>query len=386
VFHAHKLRDGSLPRARRARTGILPLCSWNTSFGEPVADLVVAGAGMAGLAAAVRARELGADVVVHEKGDRPGGSMRLSSCVVWRYREWETFRVECPAGDPDLQRVVWEGLDAALVWLESLGAAVVARETGNPRTTGLRFDPAGLTDALVRQAGEVRVGEPLLELPDGIPAILATGGFQGDPELVRRYVTPQRLVLRANPWSAGDGLRLARGRGAGLSAGMGEFYGRNLAAAPRIDPEDFVALAQVYAGHAAVENVRGERFTPRHWADVDVVQWTARQPGARAWYVVPDAALGEPVRERTVGELIEAARAAGAPVEHRQGATRLEVVAAITTTLGGIRVDARGRAADGLWAAGADVGGVSTGGWSSALAAAVVLGRVAAEDALGYVA
>ena len=61
-------------------------------------DLVVAGGGMAGLSAAVRARELGADVVVHEKGDRPGGSMLLSSGVVWRYREWETFRNECPGG------------------------------------------------------------------------------------------------------------------------------------------------------------------------------------------------------------------------------------------------------------------------------------------------
>ena len=60
----------------------------------------------------------------------------------------------------------------------------------------------------------------------------------------------------------------------------------------------------------------------------------------------------------------------------------MEVIAAITTTLGGIRVDARGRAADGLWAAGADVGGISTGGWSSALASALVLGRAAAEDAL----
>ena len=351
-----------------------------------MADLVVAGAGMAGLAAAVRARELGADVVVREKGDRPGGSMRLSSCVVWRYREWEIFRAECPGGDPALQRAVWEGLDDALAWLESLGAPVVARETGNPRTTGLRFDPAGLTDVLVRRAGEVRLGEPLRELPDGVPTILATGGFQGDPELVRRYVTPEPLVLRANPWSAGDGLRLAQARGAALSAGMEEFYGRNLAAAPRIEPGDFVALAQVYARHAAVENIRGERFAARHWADVDVVQWTARQPGARAWYVVPDEALGEPVRERTVGELVEAARAAGAPVERVDGATRVEVVAAITTTLGGIRVDVRGRAADGMWVAGADAGGVSTGGWSSALAAALVLGRVAAEDALGYAA
>jgi succinate dehydrogenase/fumarate reductase flavoprotein subunit len=347
-----------------------------------VPDLVVAGAGMAGLAAAVRARELGADVLVHEKGDRPGGSMRLSSCVVWRYREWEVFREECPGGDPALQRAIWEGLDDALAWLESLGAPVVARETGNPRTLGLRFDPEGLTEALVRRAGSVRLGEPLLEAPDGIPVILATGGFQGDAGLVRRYVTPEALVLRANPWSAGDGLRLALDRGAGLSAGMGEFYGRNLAAVPRIEPGDFVGLAQVYARHAVVENARGDRFRPGHWADLDVVQWTARQPGARAWYLVPDEALAEPVRERTVGELIEAARAGGAPVERVDGATRVEVVAAITTTLGGIRVDERGRAADGLWAAGADAGGVSTGGWSSALAAALVLGRTAAEDAL----
>jgi aspartate oxidase len=89
------------------------------------------------------------------------------------------------------------------------------------------------------------------------------------------------------------------------------------------------------------------------------------------------------VRERTVGDLVEAARRAGARVERVDGATRVEVVAAVTTTLGGIRVDERGRAAEGLWAAGADAGGVSTGGWSSALAAALVLGLRAAEDAVG---
>ena len=147
-----------------------------------MSDLVVAGAGMAGLVAAARARELGADVVVYEKGDRPGGSMLLSSCVVWRYRDWDDFRAECPGGDPALQRVVWEGLDDALAWLESLGAPVVTRETGNPRTTGVRFDPRGLTEAL---ANDVRLGEPLLEIPEGMPTILATGGFQGDRDLVR---------------------------------------------------------------------------------------------------------------------------------------------------------------------------------------------------------
>jgi fumarate reductase flavoprotein subunit len=350
-----------------------------------VPDLIVAGAGMAGLAAAVRARELDADVVVHEKGDRPGGSMLLSSGFVWRYREWERFRRECPDGDPALQRLVWEGLDEALAWLESAGAPVVARETGNPLTTGIRFDPKGLMEALARKAGEIRLLDSLSELPRGVPVVLATGGFQGSPGLVRSYITPEaaNLVLRANPWSAGEGLRLALGRGAELSAGMGEFYGRNLAAAPQIPAEKFVGLAQVYAHHAAVENLRGERYEAKTWSEIDVVQWTARQPGARARYVVPDESLGEPVRERTVGEVIAEARLAGAPVERRDGETVVEVVAGITTTLGGIRIDERARAADGLYAAGADAGGISTGGWSSALASALVLGRIAGEEAVG---
>jgi hypothetical protein len=37
---------------------------------------------------------------------------------------------------------------------------------------------------------------------------------------------------------------------------------------------------------------------------------------------------------------------------------------------------------DGLLAAGADVGGISTGGYASGLATALVLGRQAAETAL----
>jgi succinate dehydrogenase/fumarate reductase flavoprotein subunit len=348
-----------------------------------VADLVVAGAGMAGLVAAVRARELGAAPVVLEKGDRPGGSMYLSSGVVWRYRDWERFRSECPGGDESLQRLIWERLDDDLAWLESLGAPVVRRETGNPLTTGVRFDPRGLTEVLGRLAGDILLLRPLTELSDS-PTILATGGFQGSPGLVRSYITAEapNLVLRANPWSVGDGLRLGLGHGAEASAGMDEFSGRNLAAAPQIAPEQFVPLAQVYARQARVENLNGEPYEARTWSEIDVVQWTARQPGARAHYLVPDEALDEPVGDRTVGDAIEAAHRAGAPVQRAQGTTTVEVVAGITTTLGGLRVDEQARAAEGLYAAGADVGGISTGGWSSALASALVLGKLAAESAV----
>jgi hypothetical protein len=98
--------------------------------------------------------------------------------------------------------------------------------------------------------------------------------------------------------------------------------------------------------------------------------------------VVSDAALGERVRERTVGEMIEAAERAGATVVRAGGTTTVEVAAAITTTLGGLRVDTSGRASDGVFAAGADAGGIATGGYSSGLAAALVFGIIAAEAAL----
>jgi len=89
----------------------------------------VAGGGMAGLVAAARLRELGQAAVVREKGTRIGGSMLLSSCVIWRHRTWEDVRRECPAGDAALQRLVFDRLDDALAWLRGLGAPFGAAAT-----------------------------------------------------------------------------------------------------------------------------------------------------------------------------------------------------------------------------------------------------------------
>jgi succinate dehydrogenase/fumarate reductase flavoprotein subunit len=341
---------------------------------------------MAGLSAAAHATQRGARVLLLEKGDRCGGSMLLSSGVIWRHRDFDGFRSDCPGGDPELQRSVLERLDADLGWLEGLGALPVQRGTGNPLTTGARFDTRQLTEALLRAAGgDVRLREPLDELPGGAPVVLATGGFHAARDLLARHVTPQarELMLRAAPWSAGDGLRLGLASGGTQSAGMDEFYGRNMPAPPaRVEEGDLVRLAQLYASHATVRNRAGETYEPRTWSEIDVVQWTARQPGARAWYEVPDANRAIRVRDRTVGEMIDAGLAAGAPGERRDGATKIEVVAGITTTLGGLRIDTRAAVAPGLYAAGADAGGIATGGYASGLAAALVFGRIAADSAL----
>ncbi|HJQ51590.1 MAG TPA: NAD(P)-binding protein [Gaiellaceae bacterium] len=325
--------------------------------------VTVAGAGMAGLVASVRLRQLGLEPRVLEKGTRPGGSMLLSSCVVWRHLEWERFRAECPGGDERLQRLIWEGLDDGLRWLESLGAEPVWRDTENPLTTGRRYDPRALTRLLAEAAGTVELETPLGEDVKG-PVLLATGGFPG------RLARERGLLLRANPWSDGDGLDFAVERGAGTTAGMDEFYGRVMPAPPaRIAEADFVPLAQLYGREARVFTDEWREITPSQvaWHENDLAQLIGR----RAWYVVPET-----------NERLEAARTAGATVVQREDGLAVHVAAAVTHTIGGMRVDtdARVSGADGLWAAGVDAGGVATGGYASGLAQALVLGLTAAES------
>jgi fumarate reductase flavoprotein subunit len=362
--------------------------------------LTILGAGMAGLCAAARARELGLVAVVREKGDRPGGSMLLSSCVVWRYRDLDAFRRECPGGDPELQRRVIERLDDGIAWLRRLGAEVVWEETGNPRTVGVRFDPKSLTEALLHAAADVRVSQTVRP-PEGEPTLLATGGFQGDPALVREHIAPGgELLLRANRWSSGDGLRLAVARGGAVTGGMGEFYGRAMPAPPAAVPEArFVDLAQLYGRFALVLDDDGREFGPEpvSWSETDLVQAIARRPNARAWYVVDEPTLDLEVRGRSVREMVDAAREVGGevllanelgvdlPLSYRYAT---HVVAGITHTIGGVRVDAAARVlgpdgvpVEGLYAAGADAGGIATGGYASGLASALVFGRIAAESA-----
>jgi succinate dehydrogenase/fumarate reductase flavoprotein subunit len=345
---------------------------------------------MAGLAAAARARELGRRPVVREKGTRPGGSMLLSSGVIWRHRTLEEFAAECPGGDSALQARVVEELDDALDWLESLGVEPVARETRNPRTVGRRYDPRALTDALVRACGDGLS----LEAPFTEAQVLATGGFGA------RLARERGLLLRANPWSAGDGLDYAVALGAATTGGLDEFYGRALPA--DVGEEEYVRASQLYARHALVLDDEGNDLGGAAWHESDVVQ---RFPGGRAWYVVDARALREPTPYGTVADAIEAGRAAGGdvrPAEELPFAlppspklaeppfTAVRVYAAVTHTTGGLRVDARARVLDargdpvaGLHACGADAGGIFTGGYGSGLAAALVFGRIAAETALG---
>ena len=217
----------------------------------------------------------------------------------------------------------------------------------------------------------------------GEPVVLATGGFAG------RLAAERGLLLRANPWSDGGGIDHARRRGAAVTKGMDQFYGRAMPAPPaRIDEQGFVPLSQLYGRWARVYSDAGADVTPPSvaWHENDLAQ----QLGPSAWYVLDEDGL-EHARDR-----VDAARAAGGTVVDpaklpftTPPASRIaiHVAAAVTHTIGGLRVDTHARVldengapVDGLHAAGVDAGGVATDGYASGLAQALVLGLAAAED------
>ena len=317
---------------------------------------------MAGLVAAARLRELGAPVRVLEKGDRPGGSMLLSSGVVWRHRGFDDFRRECPGGDAGLQRLIWERLDGALEWLESYASSVAYED--NKLTIGRRFDPRRLTQSLVGAAGETGPSNSLLLGP---PLIVATGGYPV------RYAREHGLLVRSNAWSEGDGIELAVAHGA-EPAPSEEFYGRAMPGP--VPAELFVRASQLYGRFARRVNDAGEEFYPGEpsWSENDLAQAIAVQPGGRAWYELDAEALARP-------EVAERLPYAQETEPLPDGGLRVRVYAAVTHTYGGVQIDTRARAADGIWVAGVDAGGISNGGYASGLAQALVLGLAAAEDA-----
>lgn len=307
--------------------------------------VIVAGGGLAGLVAASRAAELGAEVTLLEKGDRLGGSLIYSSGYIWSYRDLDTFRREAPGGEAPLQEVILKRLEAGLDWLEAAGIPAVTRETGNPLTFGARFKPSQIVSVLSEKVralpGRIRFStalDGLMEGPEGTingvhvtvrgggrrilfahRVILATGGFQGNLELVERHIARQaeRMWLRANPWSTGDGFLAALGIGALASRGLSEFYGRNLPAPPAsFTPEQFVEVSQLYGRYAVALNVKGERFTDESadWSETALTQATARQPGLRAWYVLDAEGMKARIRERTAAQMVETARSVGGTV------------------------------------------------------------------------
>jgi len=285
-----------------------------TKLDDPV-DVLVCGAGMAGLCAAAGATEAGARPLVIEAGVGAGGSMLMSGGTIWTAPSMAVMEAWVPGGDRTRQRRLVEDLAPGLDWLDALGVTRRA-PIASDRQTGAEVDPGELTSRLVAaiEAGGGRLRtETALETVevgrDGLVSatvglagggrttirarslIFATGGFGGSGELLARYVGPfaGAMLLRANPRSAGDGLRAALGAGARTSPSLSTFYGHTMPAPPAaVSPADWVSVTQYYTQDAILVNERGERFfdESRSMADETAPFEIVRQPNGRAWLVM----------------------------------------------------------------------------------------------------
>lgn len=439
-------------------------------------DLLVLGSGMAGMTAAAQAAQSGLSVLVVEKARATGGSAGISRGYVWTTPSLEALQEEDPHVDPDLVRVLADEFLPSVEWVkEELGVEVSDRITGIYHFGhGFLLDIWTYLDAcraaLERAGGQVLTGLSTRELTldggrvtgaeladaggatvvvEARETVLATGGFQGSPELRAEHVAPQArdMLLRANPDSVGDGLRLALAAGAEFVDGRGGFYG-HLVPAPLTDFEepDYIATAMLHSGHCLLFDAAGERFTDESLGDHDNCQQVLRTSTGRALLVADDHVRREHLeqayipgmdhydkfalaREKrahvftgasTLDELVAGVAGWGydpagvkrsieaydrgvreAPDALSPPSSRhprpldeapffaMEVQPAITFTYGGIRADATSRVlgadgpVEGLLTAGADMGGVYTRAYAGGLSRGLVFGRRAALTAAG---
>jgi succinate dehydrogenase/fumarate reductase flavoprotein subunit len=434
-------------------------------------DVLVVGAGMAGLTAAGRLADAGARVVAVERGPRIGGSAALSGGFLWTATSPGRMRLY-GGGRDDLGAVVLDNYVEGFAWMRRRGVTI-GRAVPVLHGRGYQIDMAGYQKGcamLVEQRGGHVVCDTEVETlltvdgrvvgartagsdgPIDVRAavtILATGGFQNDPELRARMIHPQardRILMRSNPHSRGDGLRLATAVGAAITPGERGFYGHLVSESPRWGESSlFTTLTQYHSEHGLLFNEAGLRFCDETLGDHVSTCATLAAPNARAllfWdarihelHATAPVVKGTEVMDKMTVALEHGGRGVVADTLEqvrdfataqgfdgatllaslaayneacRDGWERLEprraehfgaldrppyyalvVLPAITHTHGGIVIDARCRALRtdgtviaGLLVAGTDAGDIYGRGYAGGLALALGTGIEAARTAL----
>ncbi len=307
--------------------------------------IAIFGAGLAGLSAGITALEEGAAVALFEKSPRPGGTTLLSTGFVWTFEDYEELRSKIPAGDAALQWLVYETLPSGYDFLARHHVSLANPISMLGHGRGRLMQPQQAIDALTQQflalGGTLECNASLYRLliEDGLltgveieresrlsaeptnTVVLTTGGFQGNTELLARYVLPDTssVILRANPYSTGDGFMAAMSAGAQASQGLHAFYGHAIAAEPaRFDFSNLGEVSQFQGLIAVAVNMRGERFADETAGTGEecLNQALARQPGGGFFIVDADGMEREVLKGVGVvaGAVIERAKTYGALV------------------------------------------------------------------------
>ena len=326
----------------------------------------VVGGGIAGLAAAISARQAGADVILIEKAPREGrgGNTRFADAQMrfpheadeYGVRDYtvddmfeDLMRISRGRANPDLIRTLCENARETAEWLTGMG---LEWEKGYPHTAGYRRSPAaggqGLVDLLYRRlesiggivadetgaidlivtperrvAGVRAIGpEGVIDILSSGGVVLACGGFQANVEMRVRYLGryADSLILRGSRYNTGEGLRMAIEAGAMPAGQWGDYHSAVLdARSPKIE----CGVTALYnyqmgifvdkEGHRFLDE--GEDF--RDHTYVKFSKFIVEQAGGEAWCIFDQKAyqreefarawrpVGPPLEANTLKELAE---------------------------------------------------------------------------------
>lgn len=214
------------------------------------------------------------------------------------YANWSPLARAQSMADPELIAGFADAAGPTLRWLESAGVRFDFLPTAFLTTTTTRLLPVGgglaiidtLTDRC-RAAGVDFLFETtahsLLRAPDGAIAgivardrrgrearhagravVLASGGFEGNPEMLARYLGPRainlRPVARGGHYNKGEGIRMGLEAGAAPNGDFGSYH------AEPVDPRSGVAEPAIFAfPYGILVNKDGCRFTDEAPGTVD---------------------------------------------------------------------------------------------------------------------
>jgi succinate dehydrogenase/fumarate reductase flavoprotein subunit len=266
---------------------------------EFTCDVVIVGAGMAGLTVGSILADAGLSVVVLEKQKAVGGTARGSGGYVWTLPDLASARAQAVAGDPALQSVVYAEFSALIDWMLKLGV-----EVQGPQPVmggrGYHVDIGGYLDRAERRilsrdgmiSRGAAVGALLIDGSGGACGVtvvdaagdaidlharwtvLATGGWVANPELTAEFLGLRRepMRVRASHANTGDGLTLARALGAD-SARSSLFYGHLVGAGIPLDDLMTMRTYGLYhSDHCVLLGRDGRRFVDESCGDHLTVQ------------------------------------------------------------------------------------------------------------------
>ena len=301
-------------------------------------DVLVLGSGLAGMAAAISAREAGAQVTLIDKAPETakGGNTRFSGGAL-RCPTQETppdalidelNQMTRGRADPALARLLYGNAEADVKWLMGLGAPLADPSIERPDLRGgkmsfhVRGNGYGLVEALypllaqrgiavrfdtkavdILLDGNGRTAGARVKTREGYAdyrvraVIIATGGFQANTEMRVRYLGREAgsLVVRGSRYNTGDGIAMALAIGAQSTGDWGGFHSAVLDA--RSAPVEAGETNINSYPYTLMVNRNGERFVDEgaEFFDLTYVKYgkaILAQPGGLA-YCLFDAKLAE---------------------------------------------------------------------------------------------